>query len=60
VVAPDCADVAIAVLRRAGCHDAAIIGEVHAEPRATVLSTTPFGGTRVIDMLVGDPLPRIC
>lgn len=39
---------------------ACIIGEVHAEPAATVLVTTRYGGTRVVDMLVGDPLPRIC
>ncbi len=25
-----------------------------------VLMHTQFGGTRMIDMLVGDPLPRIC
>ncbi len=30
------------------------------QPQATVLGTTAYGGTRVIDMLVGDPLPRIC
>jgi hydrogenase expression/formation protein HypE len=25
-----------------------------------VLLRTTFGGTRIVDMLVGDPLPRIC
>lgn len=39
---------------------AQIIGEVRAEPEGRVLLHTPFGGTRVMDMLVGDPLPRIC
>lgn len=40
--------------------DAAIIGEVSAEPEGLVLLRTPVGGSRVLDMLVGDPLPRIC
>jgi hydrogenase expression/formation protein HypE len=39
---------------------AAIIGEVRAEPAAMVFVHTEIGGTRVLDMLVGDPLPRIC
>jgi hydrogenase expression/formation protein HypE len=39
---------------------AAVIGEVRADPPATVLLQTSFGGTRIVDMLVGDPLPRIC
>jgi hydrogenase expression/formation protein HypE len=30
------------------------------QPAGTVLGATSYGGTRVIDMLVGDPLPRIC
>ena len=38
----------------------AIIGEVTAEPEGMVLLKTPIGGSRVLDMLVGDPLPRIC
>ena len=41
-------------------HHAAIIGEVRAEPQAMVFLQTELGGTRVLDMLVGDPLPRIC
>ncbi len=40
--------------------DAAIIGEVRPEPPGMVLLETSFGGGRVIDMLAGDPLPRIC
>lgn len=40
--------------------DAALIGEVRAEPAAMVFLRTQLGGTRVLDMLVGDPLPRIC
>ena len=36
------------------------IGEVKTEPAGTVLVQTAFGGKRVMDQLVGDPLPRIC
>jgi hydrogenase expression/formation protein HypE len=43
-----------------GGEGARIIGEVVTEPAATVLGVTGYGATRVIDMLVGDPLPRIC
>jgi hydrogenase expression/formation protein HypE len=39
---------------------AAIVGEVRAEPPGLVLLRTQFGGTRIVDVLVGDPLPRIC
>ncbi len=61
VVAADAADNALAALRSvSGGEEAAIIGEVCAEPARMVLMHTQFGGTRMIDMLVGDPLPRIC
>jgi hydrogenase expression/formation protein HypE len=61
VVSADCADAALAVLKGTpGGQDAAILGEIRQEPAATVLVTTGFGGSRVVDMLVGDPLPRIC
>lgn len=40
--------------------EAAIIGTVAAAPAGLVLLRTSFGGTRVVDVLVGDPLPRIC
>jgi hydrogenase expression/formation protein HypE len=39
---------------------AAIVGEVKADPPTLVLLRTEFGGTRIVDMLIGDPLPRIC
>jgi hydrogenase expression/formation protein HypE len=39
---------------------AAIIGTVTAEPVGLVTIKTTFGGTRIVDLLVGDPLPRIC
>lgn len=41
-------------------HDAVIIGEVTAEHSGTVLMKTRIGGTRVVDMLSGEQLPRIC
>lgn len=40
--------------------NAAIIGEVIPAPEGMVLLRTGIGGSRVLDMLVGDPLPRIC
>ena len=43
-----------------GCEQAVEIGEVRAEPPGLVLVDSGFGGRRVLDMLVGDPLPRIC
>jgi len=43
-----------------GCELAAEIGEVRTEPPGMVLVETSFGGKRVMDQLVGDPLPRIC
>jgi len=55
------ADDALAAMRGVpGGEDARIIGEIAAQHGGTVLGRTPYGGTRVIDMLVGDPLPRIC
>jgi len=61
VVPPEEADAALAALKanKYGA-DAAIIGEVTAEPPGIVVLQTGFGGTRIVDMLVGDPLPRIC
>jgi hydrogenase expression/formation protein HypE len=40
--------------------DAAMVGSIRAEPLGIVVLRTPIGGTRIVDMLVGDPLPRIC
>ncbi len=40
--------------------DAAIVGEVCAEPAGHVILSTAIGGDRVVDMLVGEQLPRIC
>ena len=37
-----------------------MIGEIREDPPGMVLLATSFGGSRIVDMLVGDPLPRIC
>jgi hydrogenase expression/formation protein HypE len=60
-VAPDAAEAALAAMRELPIGSgAAIVGEVTADPPGRVLGRTAFGGHRMIDMLVGDPLPRIC
>jgi hydrogenase expression/formation protein HypE len=60
-VAEEAAEGALAALRSVpGCEQAAEIGEVRTEPPGMVLVETSFGGKRVMDQLVGDPLPRIC
>ncbi|KAA0120328.1 hydrogenase expression/formation protein HypE [Mycolicibacterium sp. P9-22] len=61
VVASDEVDAALAALRaQPGGGEAIEIGHIAEEPGATVVLRTAFGGTRIVDMLVGDPLPRIC
>jgi hydrogenase expression/formation protein HypE len=61
VVAPDFADLALHALNNApGGEDARVIGEVRKEPANAVLVSTRYGGSRIVDMLAGDPLPRIC
>jgi hydrogenase expression/formation protein HypE len=60
-VGPQAADAAVEALRSVpGCEAAAEIGEVRDEPPGMVLVETAFGGQRVMDLLAGDPLPRIC
>ena len=64
IVAPEDADAALAAMRanKYGA-DAAIIGEVsemQPERGSKVFLRTAFGGTRILDMLVGEQLPRIC
>jgi hydrogenase expression/formation protein HypE len=61
VVAADEAEAAVAALRgHEQGRQAAVIGEIAEQPEAIVALRTPFGGSRIVDMLVGDPLPRIC
>jgi hydrogenase expression/formation protein HypE len=61
IVAPDVAERALETLHKTpGGGEARRIGTVtDAHPR-TVIAKTRYGGSRVVDMLVGDPLPRIC
>jgi len=40
--------------------DSAIVGEVISEHAGRVILKTGFGGDRIVDMLVGEQLPRIC
>jgi hydrogenase expression/formation protein HypE len=68
IVSPDAADLLVQEMRSHPIgRDAAIIGDVTgSDPRAngmirgTVLLKTSIGGTRIIDMLAGEQLPRIC
>jgi hydrogenase expression/formation protein HypE len=57
-------DSAAAAVRALRAHplgaEAAVIGEVVADQPGIVRLKTAFGGTRIVDLLVGDPLPRIC
>ncbi len=61
VVPADETDAALAAMRAhpVGA-DAAVIGEIRDDPPGIVIINTFFGGNRIVDMLVGDPLPRIC
>ena len=61
IVAPEIADRVLAAMRshpRGG--DSCIIGEVLDRPSGMVLMKTGVGGTRVVDVLFGEQLPRIC
>jgi len=61
VVPGEAADRAVAALRADPLGaDAAVIGHVTDGPPGIVQLKTAFGGTRIVDLLVGDPLPRIC
>jgi hydrogenase expression/formation protein HypE len=61
VVAPEYADVALDAIRSMpGGEAASIVGDVRETPAGTLVASSSYGGVRVVDMLVGDPLPRIC
>ena len=61
IVTPAMAGTALATMRAHPLgSEATIIGSVQAEPPGLVFLHTDIGGMRVLDMLVGDPLPRIC
>jgi hydrogenase expression/formation protein HypE len=61
VVATEAVEEALAIMRRHALGaDAVEIGVVEAEPDGMVLLDTALGGSRIVDLLDGDPLPRIC
>ena len=60
-VAPEDAERVVQVMKKTRYgNEAAIIGEVVPEPKARVVMKTRVGGTRIVDMLAGEMLPRIC
>ena len=61
VVSAACAEQALSILKRMpGGEESALIGEISSEPKGMLQVVTPHGATRLVDMLVGDQLPRIC
>ena len=61
IVPPDEADAALASLRSHPYgREARMIGEVLPNPKNRVLLKTRIGGSRILDMLAGEMLPRIC
>ncbi len=61
VVSAEAADRGLDAVRSVpGGEAAAIVGRMDVTPARTVIAIASYGGTRVVDMLVGDPLPRIC
>lgn len=61
IVPVEYADSLLAVMHQhpAG-RNSTIIGEVKSSPEEVVVLSTVFGGERIVDMLVGEQLPRIC
>jgi hydrogenase expression/formation protein HypE len=61
VIAPENAQAALQAVRGIpGGEEACLIGEMDEQPASAVLAMTRYGASRIVDMLVGDPLPRIC
>jgi hydrogenase expression/formation protein HypE len=61
IVAADIAERLVMRMRKNVYGSAAcIIGMVKEQPAGIVAMQTGFGGTRIVDMLVGEQLPRIC
>jgi hydrogenase expression/formation protein HypE len=61
IVAPEIADRVLAAMQRHPLGtDSRIIGEVIESPAGMVLMKTSVGGTRVVDVLFSEQLPRIC
>lgn len=61
VVPADKADEVLKIMRQHSAgQDSAIIAEIREAPAGRVILKTKFGGDRIVDMLVGEQLPRIC
>ncbi len=61
IVAPEIADRVLACMREHSLgRQSTMLGTVTEQPRNMVLMKTHIGGTRVVDMLLGEQLPRIC
>lgn len=61
IIAPEYAETALEAVRAVpGGAEARLVGEVVDSPAGVVYSQTGYGSSRIVDMLVGDPLPRIC
>jgi hydrogenase expression/formation protein HypE len=61
IVSPDVADLLVTTMKKHPLgKEALIIGEVRESPSGMVLLKTSIGGTRIVEMLSGDQLPRIC
>ncbi len=61
VVPPEQAEAALEAMKSTPYgEEAVIVGEVEAEPAGKVYVQTAFGAKRIMDMLVGEQLPRIC
>ncbi len=61
IVAPGAADAIVAIMRAHPLgRNAAVIGTVTDGPPGSVMMRTDFGTTRLVEMLAGDQLPRIC
>lgn len=61
IVAPHVADeLVVAMKKTKEGAETAVIGEVTEQPKQMVLLRTKIGGSRIIDMLTGEQLPRIC
>jgi len=61
IVPADKADTVLeTMLQQPAGRNSAIVGEVQAAPAGRVILKTGFGGERIVDMLVGEQLPRIC
>jgi hydrogenase expression/formation protein HypE len=60
-VAPEAAPAILAAMRQTRYgEESVIIGRVQAEPKARVLMKTAIGTMRIVDLLAGEMLPRIC